>query len=120
VNIGIVPGGGGTQRLPRLIGLGKAKELILLGRVVDGVEAEKLGMVTRAVPPDRLIGEALALARQLAARPAVSLRQAKRALREGADLPLEQALRIEQDAYYKAARSEETRELFKARTQTPD
>ena len=120
VGIGIIPGGGGTQRLPRLIGPGKAKELIFLGKVVDGVTAEKLGMVTRAVEPEKLMDEALAFANQLAAKPAVSLKQAKRALREGYNLPLEDALRIEQDAYYKAARSEETRNLFKGRGLTPE
>jgi enoyl-CoA hydratase len=118
VSIGIIPGGGGTQRLSRLVGPGKAKELILLGKAVDGVTAEKLGMVTHAVEPEKLMNEALALANQLAAKPAVSLKQAKRAIREGYDLPLEDALRIEQDAYYKAARSEETRNLFKSRGMT--
>ena len=117
--IGIIPGGGGTQRLARLIGPGRAKELILLGKSVDGVTAEKLGMVTRAVEPEKLLDEALALANQLAQRPAVALKQAKRAIREGYNLPLEEALRIEQDAYYKAARSEETRALFRARGQAP-
>jgi enoyl-CoA hydratase/carnithine racemase len=116
--IGIIPGGGGTQRLSRLIGPGKAMELILLGKAVDGVAAEKLGMVTRAVEAEKLMNEAMALANQLAARPAVALKQAKRAIREGYNLPLEDALRIEQDAYYKAARSEETRNLFKARGMT--
>jgi len=113
--IGIIPGGGGTQRLSRLIGPGKAKELILLGKTVDGVTAEKLGMVTRTVDADKLIEESMALANQLAARPAIALKQAKRAIREGYNLPLEDALRVEQDAYYKAARSEETRNLFKGR-----
>lgn len=115
VGIGIIPGGGGTQRLPRLIGAGKARELIMLGTAVDGATAERLGMVTRAVEPDRLMTETLAFARQLAARPAISLKQIKRAFREGLDLPLEDALVIEQDAYYKASRSAETRELFRKR-----
>jgi enoyl-CoA hydratase len=117
--IGIIPGGGGTQRLSRLIGIARAKELILLGKTVDGATAEKLGMVTRAVEPDKLMDEALALANLLAARPTTALKQAKRAIHEGYNLPLEDALRIEQDAYYKAARSDETRELFKSRGLTP-
>lgn len=115
VGIGIIPGGGGTQRLPRLIGLAKARELIMLGTPVDGVTAERLGIVTRAVEGPQLMAETLAFAERLAAKPAISLKQIKRALREGADLPLEQALAIEQDAYYKASRSEETRELFRSR-----
>lgn len=115
VGIGIIPGGGGTQRLPRLIGPGKARELIMLGTAVDGATAERLGMVTRAVDPDELMAETLAIAGQLAARPAISLKQIKRAFREGLDLPLEDALVIEQDAYYKASRSAETREIFRKR-----
>lgn len=115
VGIGIIPGGGGTQRLPRLIGAGKARELIMLGTPVDGVTAERLGMVTRAVDSDQLMVETMKLARQLAAKPAVSLAQIKRVFREGLSLPLEDALVIEQDAYYKASRSEETRALFRQR-----
>jgi enoyl-CoA hydratase/carnithine racemase len=115
VGIGIIPGGGGTQRLPRLIGPGKARELIMLGTAVDGETAERLGMVTRAVAPDQLMTETLALANQLAARPAVSLKQVKRVFLEGLDLPLGEALAIEQDAYRKASRSEETRALFRSR-----
>jgi enoyl-CoA hydratase len=117
VTIGIIPGGGGTQRLPRLIGPGKAKELIMLGKSVDGETAERLGIVTRTVDADKLMDETLAFANQLAAIPAVSLAQVKRAFREGFDLPLRQALAVEQDAFYKAVRSEETRRLFREREQ---
>jgi enoyl-CoA hydratase len=115
--IGIIPGGGGTQRLPRLIGPGKARELIMLGKSVDAETAERLGIVTRAVEPDKLMDETLAFANQLAAIPAVSLKQLKRVFREALDLPLQKGLIIEQDAFYKAARSEETRKLFRAREQ---
>ncbi len=116
--IGIIPGGGGTQRLPRLIGIGKAKEMIMLGKSVDAETAERLGIVTRAVEADKLMDETLAFANQLAAMPAVSLKALKRVFREALDLPLEKALVIEQDAFFKAARSEETRKLFRAREQT--
>ena len=115
--IGIIPGGGGTQRLPRLIGPGKAKELIMLGKSVDAETAERLGIVTRAVEPDKLMEETLAFAGKLVAIPAVSLKQLKRVFRETANLPLQQGLIIEQDAFFKAARSEETRKLFRAREQ---
>ncbi|HLG13928.1 MAG TPA: enoyl-CoA hydratase/isomerase family protein [Blastocatellia bacterium] len=117
VTIGIIPGGGGTQRLPRLIGAAKARELIMLGKSVDGETAERLGIVTRAVEPDKLMEETLAFANRLAAIPAVSLKQVKRVFREGLDLPLHKALVIEQDAFFKAVRSEETRKLFRAREQ---
>lgn len=92
VGIGIIPGGGGTQRLPRLIGLAKARELIMLGTPVDGETAERLGIVTRAVDADQLMSQTMTFANQLAAKPAISLKQIKRALREGLALPLEQAL----------------------------
>jgi enoyl-CoA hydratase len=115
VTIGIIPGGGGTQRLPRLIGAGKARELIMLGTAVDGVTAERYGMVTRAVEPERLMSETLAFANRLAAQPAVSLKQIKRAFSEGLSLPLEEGLAIEQDGFFKASRSEETRALFRER-----
>jgi enoyl-CoA hydratase len=113
--IGIIPGGGGTQRLPRLIGPGKAKELIMLGKSVDAETAERLGIVTRAVEADKLMDETLAFANQLVAIPAVSLKQLKRVFRESLNLPLQQGLIIEQDAFFKAVRSEETRKLFRAR-----
>ena len=113
VTIGIIPGGGGTQRLPRLIGPGKAKEMIMLGKSVDGETAERLGLVTRAVDADKLMDETLVFANQLAAIPAVSLAAVKRVFREGQGLPLEKALVVEQDAFFKAARSEETQKRLK-------
>jgi enoyl-CoA hydratase len=113
VTIGIIPGGGGTQRLPRLIGPGKAKELIMLGKSVDGETAERLGIVTRAVDADKLMDETLVFANQLAAIPSVSLAAVKRVFREGQGLPLEKALVIEQDAFFKAARSEETQKRLR-------
>ena len=117
VTIGIIPGGGGTQRLPRLIGPGKAKELIMLGQSVDGETAERLGIVTRAVDADKLMDETLAFANRLANISAVSLAAVKRVFREGLGLPLEKGLVVEQDAFFKAARSEETRKLLKAFSQ---
>lgn len=114
VTIGIIPGGGGTQRLPRLIGPGKARELIMTGKSVDAETAERLGIVTRVVEPDKLMEETLAFANQLAAIPAQSMRAVKRVFRESLNLPLEKGLIIEQDAFFKAARSEETRKRFRA------
>jgi enoyl-CoA hydratase len=113
VTIGIIPGGGGTQRLPRLIGPGKAKELIMLGKSVDGETAERLGIVTRAVDADKLMDETLAFANQLAAIPAVSLAAVKRVFREGLGVPLEKGLVVEQDAFFKAARSEDTQKRLR-------
>jgi enoyl-CoA hydratase/carnithine racemase len=81
----IVPDLGGTERLPRLIGLGRAKELILTGRPVRAAEAERIGLVTRVVPADRLATEAAELAAGLAAGPTLALGLAKQALNEAFD-----------------------------------
>ena len=78
--LGIIPGAGGTQRLPRLIGLGRAKEMILAGRTVDGAEAERIGLVTAAVAPDQVMARALDLAARVRARGPLAVRLAKRAM----------------------------------------
>ncbi|MBI2371900.1 MAG: enoyl-CoA hydratase/isomerase family protein [Deltaproteobacteria bacterium] len=80
VRWGIIPAGGGLQRLPRIVGLGKAKELILTGRIIDAAEAERIGLVMRVVPPDRLMAEARAVAEVLAQNSAFALRLAKQSL----------------------------------------
>ena len=112
VRIGIIPGGGGTQRLPRLIGVGRAMDIIMRGRVVDAETAERFGMVHRAVEPDKLLEESLALANELARISPTSLAMVKKVFREGLSLPLEEALRLEQAAFYTAARSEEAKRIL--------
>ncbi|MEI2730118.1 MAG: enoyl-CoA hydratase-related protein [Candidatus Nanopelagicales bacterium] len=93
--LGIIPGAGGTQRLPRLIGPSRAKELIFTGRFVDANEALSIGLVDRVVAPDAVYDEALALAKQLAAGPGVALRAAKNAINRGLDVDLATGLEIE-------------------------
>jgi methylglutaconyl-CoA hydratase len=99
VGLGIIPGGGGTQRLSRAIGTARAKELILTARRVQGAEAVALGLVSAAVPAARLRDEALAWAGLVARNAPVSLRQAKRAIDGGFGLPLEEALDLENRMY---------------------
>jgi methylglutaconyl-CoA hydratase len=99
VGLGIIPGAGGTQRLPRLIGAARAKELILTGRRIDAVEALAYGLVTRAAAPEDLRDAALVLAAEVARNAPVSLRQAKRAIHEGEGLPIDEALDVEQRMY---------------------
>ncbi|HSB20400.1 MAG TPA: enoyl-CoA hydratase-related protein [Anaeromyxobacteraceae bacterium] len=99
VGLGIIPGGGGTQRLARAIGVARAKDLVLTARRIRGDEAAAMGLVSRAVPPERLREEALAWARLVARNAPVSLRQAKRAIDGGFALPLDQALDLEQRMY---------------------
>ena len=93
--LGIIPGAGGTQRLPRLIGPSRATELIFPGRFVDANEALSIGLVDRVVAPDAVYDEALALAKQLAAGPGVALRAAKNAINRGLDVDLATGLEIE-------------------------
>lgn len=99
VALGIIPGGGGTQRLPRLVGVARAKELVLTARRVGAAEALAMGLVTQVAAPPRLIEEALALAGRIARNAPVSLRQAKRAIDGGLHLPLDQALDLEHRLY---------------------
>ncbi|MDA8436742.1 MAG: enoyl-CoA hydratase-related protein [Actinomycetales bacterium] len=93
--LGIIPGAGGTQRLTRLVGPSRAKELIFTGRFVEAEEALRIGLVDRVVAPDDVYAEAFALARQLAEGPAYALRAAKEAIDRGLEVDLESGLEIE-------------------------
>lgn len=93
--LGIIPGAGGTQRLPRLIGVSRAKDLILTGRHVDAAEALSFGMVNSVVPADEVYPTALDLAGRLARGPALALRAAKEAVDHGMDVDLATGLDIE-------------------------
>jgi enoyl-CoA hydratase len=97
VNLGIIPGGGGTQRLPRLIGRGRALEMILTGVRVGAPEALRLGLVERVVPAAELDPTARALARALADKAPLALRYAKEAVVAGLEVSLEAGLRLEND-----------------------
>ncbi len=99
VSLGIIPGGGGTQRLARLAGVARAKDLVLTARRVGAEEAAAMGLVTAVVPPERLVEEAEALAARVARNAPISLRQAKRAIDGGFHLPLEEALELENRMY---------------------
>ncbi len=93
--LGIIPGAGGTQRLPRLVGPSRAKEIIFTGRFVDAEESLRIGLVDRVVAPDDVYTEALALARRLAAGPPYALRAAKEAVDRGLEVDLETGLELE-------------------------
>ncbi len=95
ITLGVIPGAGGTQRLSRLIGPSRAKELIFFGRSISGVEALAMGLATRAVPPERVFPESLQLARTLAAGATAALAAAKRAIDDGLDLSLAAGLDLE-------------------------
>jgi 2-(1,2-epoxy-1,2-dihydrophenyl)acetyl-CoA isomerase len=94
IKVGIVPGDGGAWILPRAVGLSNAAELIFTGDTVDAAEALRLGLISRAVPVDRLMGEARALAARITANPAKVLRLSKRLLREGQQQRLSDVLEL--------------------------
>ena len=97
VNLAIIPGGGGTQRLPRLVGRGRALEMILTGARIDAREAWRIGLVERVVPAADVLAAARELARALAEKAPVALRYAKEAVVKGLELPLADGLRLEND-----------------------
>jgi enoyl-CoA hydratase/carnithine racemase len=98
-SLAIIPGGGGTQRLPRLIGPAKAKELIYTARRVSAREALSLGLVNRVVPPGDLMSECRTLAKEIARNGPIAVQQAKFAINRGMDASLEVGLNIESNAY---------------------
>ena len=95
IQLGIMPGYGGTQRLPRLVGAGKALELMLLGTPVDAHEALRIGLVNRVVPHQALLPDAQALAATLAGQPPLAIRAILEAVNRGAHLPLTDACALE-------------------------
>ena len=114
VGLGLIPGGGGTQLLPRRVGPNRAAELIFSGRRIDADEAFRIGLAERLVPAGTARDAAIALAVDIATKSPVSLRAAKRALRQGFDAPLADGLAIEGDAWADAAFSADRREGIEA------
>ena len=102
VKWGMIPTGGVTQILPRRIGLARAQQLILFGEVIEAKAALEMGLAWRVVPADRLMAEAEACARQIAAMPRHAVRQLKRTLARSAYLPLDDVMALEVDAVTKA------------------
>ena len=99
INLGIVPGGGGTQRLPRLIGLGRAAELITLGEPIKADQTEKWGLVNKVVSSHELKAECELFAQELLAKSPVALRAAKVSMRTGMNVSLKEGLKIEQEIF---------------------
>jgi len=95
INLGFIPGAGGTQRLPRIVGVAKAKEIIMTGDMIPAKEAERIGLVNKVVAPERLEGEARNLALKLAEKPPIALAYAKLAIDRGIETSLENGLLLE-------------------------
>jgi enoyl-CoA hydratase len=107
VLLGVIPGGGGTQRLPRLIGASRAKEMIMTGRQVRAEEALDIGLVNRIVARDEVLDAALAWAAELAAGPVLAHGLAKDAVDRGLEGSLQAGLAIEQEAFVAVAHTED-------------
>ncbi len=110
VTLGIMPGAGGTQTLPRAIGERKAKEVILTGRPFTADEAHAWGMVNRLCEPEALLAEALATASTIAANAPISVRQAKKAIHHGLQMSLADGMALEIEAYNRTVPTEDRRE----------
>jgi enoyl-CoA hydratase/carnithine racemase len=113
-NLGIIPGYGGTQRLPRLIGRTKALEFLILGTQVPAAECLALGLVNRLTREGETLTEAKALARQIAKRPPIATRLIIQAVADGLDVPIEPALEIETRAFLETLRTEDAAEGIQA------
>jgi enoyl-CoA hydratase/carnithine racemase len=98
-SLAVIPGGGGTQRLPRIVGLSKAKELIYTARRIDAQEALSIGLVNQVVTPENLMTAALSLAKEIAGNGPIAVQQAKFALNYGSEIALGVALPLESMAY---------------------
>lgn len=98
VRLAVIPGAGGTQRLPRIVGLARAKELILTGRVLTATEAERIGLVHEVVPAGQALARATAIGEEIALRGPIAVREAKRLIDQATDLDLDAGLAAELDA----------------------
>jgi enoyl-CoA hydratase len=114
INIGVMPGAGGTQRLTRALGKAKAMELILTGRMVSAAEAEQLGLVTRVVPPEAYLREAIRLAAEIAAKAPIAVRLAKAAVNKAYELSLREGLEFERASFYTLFATEDQKEGMRA------
>ena len=110
INLGLIPGWGGTQRLPRLVGKGVAKEMIFTGKHIDAKTAERLGLVNVVVPPDQLRSTVEELAKKIADKPPVSIRLAKELINSSLETSLEVGETREAKAFGVAASTEDFRE----------
>jgi enoyl-CoA hydratase len=112
--IGLIPGWGGTQRLPRLVGMGIAKEMILSGGQIDAKRAYEIGLVNKVLPADKLMEEAVKFARKLASMPSFTLRMAKYSINYGYDLALDNANRLEMECCAQCFSTSDQKEGMKA------
>jgi len=114
VNLGIIPGSGGSQRLTRVLGKHRAMELILTGDMLNAADAERLGLVNRVVPGELCLEEAKNIARKIAAKPQLAIKAAKEAVLKAANSALDEGLEFERKSFYLLFASEDRSEGMKA------
>lgn len=114
VKVGLIPGFGGTQRMPRRIGIGRAKEMILSGKPISAEQAFSWGLVNKVCSQESLVSESLDVARMISANAPISVAQAKKAIDNGYDLDLKSALSVEIDCYNFALKTEDRVEGVRA------
>ncbi len=114
IKIGVIPGGGGTQRLPRLVGLGRAKELLFSGDSIDAMEAYRIGLANKVVPVDSLLNEARKTAEKFIAQPGFALRILKMLVNDGINMDLRSALAHERRSFEVLFSTEDRKEGMQA------
>jgi len=117
VNLGIIPGFGGTQRLPRLVGKGIAKETIFTGDMIDAQTAMAIGLVNKVIPSDKLLDVALSMAHKIASKGPASILIAKSVINRGLEVELSKGLDIERDGFVQCVASGEAKEGMEAFTE---
>src|SRR5258706_2879696 len=114
INLGTIPGSGGTQRLTRLVGKYRAMEMVLCGETIEAEEARRLGLVNKVVPVEFLLEEAKEIAGKIAAKPPLAVRFAKEAIQKALNTTLDEGLEYERKSFYLLFSSEDRREGMKA------
>lgn len=114
VNVGIMPGAGGTQRLTRAVGKYKAMEMILTGKSISAEEAYRIGLVNHVVPAESIMEEARKIANEIASKPTISVRAAKEAILKAQDTSIDVGLEFERKAFYMLFATEDGKEGMKA------
>ena len=117
INIGLIPGWGGTQRLTRLVGVGKAKEMVFTGRIIDAKTAEQVGIVNVVVPADKFKEAVKQFAAELATKAPVAIKVAKVLINKGAEIGLDAALALEREGFGVVASTEDLQEGVAAFTE---
>ena len=110
IKIGVIPGAGGTQRLPRAVGKAKAMDMVLTGRMMDAAEAERAGLVSRVVPPAQLLEEALGAATQIAGFSLPSVMAAKESINRAFESPLTEGILFERRTFHSLFATEDQKE----------